>query len=291
MKTTLIRLWFAAHFFLVGASPAAAQGRVSAARETAQYVLQHFGGPAFRMEAAVLASKIETYAARHGSGFLQAVRRVGPRAFTLVEEAGVHSKQVVGVLARYGEHGATWVVARPKGMQLLLQHGEEAAIKALQSTGTQGGRRLAMMAAEGGELARIGRSPEVLDVIGRYGEPAMKFVWENKVALATTVGLVAFLANPEPFINGARDIASVVGSSAVKPLMQVPAAAVEGVARSTNWTLIFLAAGATGLFLWLLTHGYLSKWLRHEQKPPAVKEKAAAPVGVNGVLPSESRKQ
>ena len=103
------------------------QGRAAAVRETTEYLLQHFGRPAFREGAGTLARKIEVYASRHGDEFIKAVRQVGPRTFHLVEEAGVHSQQAVRVMARYGEHGATWVVARPKGMQLFLQHGEEAA--------------------------------------------------------------------------------------------------------------------------------------------------------------------
>ena len=92
----------------------------------------------------------------------------------------------------------------PKGMQLFLKHGDEAAavlvkhkgiaepileklgqpaVKALQATNTQGCRRLSMM-LESGELAKIGRSQEILDVIGRYGDRAMNFVWQHKGALA-----------------------------------------------------------------------------------------------------------
>ena len=218
------------------------------------------GGPRRRE---TFARKIETYAARHGDDFIKAVRQVGPRTFHLVEEAGVHGNKAVKVLARHGEHGAVWVVSRPKGMQLFVKHGDEAAamlvkhkaiaepvieklgkpaVKALQAANIQSGRRLAMM-LEGGELAKIGRSHELLEVVAKYGDRAMSFVWEHKAALATTVGLTAFLANPEAFINGARDITQIVGENVVKPVVQAPGLVAVEVAKGTNWTVIFLAVG------------------------------------------------
>src|SRR5271168_1406232 len=91
-----------------------ADGRTKAAQEAADYVLQRFGRQAVREGAETLARKIETYTVRHGDDFLRAVRQVGPRTFHLVEEAGVHGNQAVRVLAQHGEHGAAWVVGRPK---------------------------------------------------------------------------------------------------------------------------------------------------------------------------------
>ena len=99
----------------------------------------------------------------------------------------------------------------------------------------------------------------------RSAAGAAASVREGQLA-GTTVGLTAFLANPEAFINGAKDLAQVVGANVVRPILQVPAAAVEGVARGTNWTVIFLAAGAVGLLWWLAKHGYLQG--EPTMKPP-----------------------
>jgi hypothetical protein len=277
--------------FLAGGGPARAQGR-KVAQETADYLLQRFGREAAREGATTLARKIEIYAARHGDEFLKAVRQVGPRTFHLIDEAGAHGNQAVRVLAMHGEHGATWVVTRPKGMQLFLQHGDEAAamlvrhkgiaepvidrlgrpaIKALQATNTQSCRRLGMM-LESGEFARLGRSQEVLDVIGRYGDRAMNFVWEHKGALATAAGLTAFLANPEAFINGTAKMAQIVGENAIKPV-------VTEVARGTNWTIIFLAVGAVvfGCFAVKYFHlgDQLGQWIRAKFNVPQEAVRAA----------------
>ena len=91
----------------------------------------------------------------------------------------------------------------------------------------QNARRLVEM-LDAGELKQIGRTDQVLGVVGKYGNRGMDFVWRNKGALAVAAGLTAFLANPEPFINGTKDLAQVVGHSVVEPLAQVPAKAAEG---------------------------------------------------------------
>jgi hypothetical protein len=246
-----------------------AGGRATAIQETVEYLFGRFGRTAFREGAETLARKVEVMVTRHGDDFLKAVRQVGPRVFLLVEEARAHANQAVRAMAQFGEHGATWIVARPKAMQMVAKYGEEAAatlvkhkgvaeaiieqfgrpaLKALQVAGTQNARRLGMM-IEGGELARIGRSHELLEVVATYGDRAMTFVWQHKGALATAAGLAAFLSQPESFINGAKDMAQIVGESAIKPLMEIPGSVATEMARGTNWMIIFVCAGLAGLIL------------------------------------------
>jgi hypothetical protein len=262
-----------------------AQAKAKLAQETAEFVLRKFGREAAKDGASALARRIERAAVAHGPDVLKAVRLAGPRGLHLIEEAGAHSKQVARLLATHGEHGAVYVASRPQAMQLVLRHGEEAAAALVKSRGValpaveslgrpaigafkalgspQNVRRLAMMAADGGELARIGRTPELLAVIEKYGDKAMQFIWEHKGALAVTATLTTFLAEPEAFLNRAKDITQAV----VKPIAEVPAiAAKEGaaeVARKTNWTAIFLAVIAaltlllTARFRLLSRRGFL----------------------------------
>jgi len=248
-----------------GTPPVHADGKSKVAQEAAEYIAQKFGRQAAKEGIETLAAKIESYAARHGDGFYAAVRRVGPSAFRLVEEGGEHAPQVIRILSRFGEDGAVWVAARPRAMKLVLKHGEEAAavlakthgvaepavaalgkpaVNAFESLATgQSARRLAMMASEGGELAATGRAAELLDIIAKYGDPAMDFLWRHKGVLASGVALTSFIANPEPFISGAKDITDVLAENAVKPLAEVPATlareAAGEAARNTNWTVIF----------------------------------------------------
>jgi len=256
-------------------APVQAQGRVQAARAAAEFIVERFGRPAAREGIEVLARKIESVAARFGDEAIVAAQKVGPQFFKVVEEAGVNGGKAVRVMATHGEPGVAWVLSRPKGMQLLLQHGEEAAavlvrhqggiaepiieqfggpaVKALQAVGPQGGRRLAMMLSEG-ELAKIGRTPELLGVVARYGDRAMEFVWTHRVVLASGAALGAFLANPEPFLNGVRDITQIAADSAIKPLFEVPGKVALEAASRINWDLfgiVFLVLG-TGLLVVVL---------------------------------------
>lgn len=254
---------------LVMAGSAWADAKSRAAKEAAEYVLQRFGRGAVREGTEVLARKIETAAARHGDDVFAAVRKVGPRALPLVEEAGAHGSQAVKVLARHGEAGAI-VVARPAAMKLIAKHGDEAAsvlvkhaggvgeplveqfggagVKALASTGSQGGRRLATLLADG-DLAKMGRTQELLEIIGKYGDRAADFVWKNKGSLAVGTTLAAFLANPEPFLNTANAATQVVAENTLKPLAQTPGVFAAEVAKGTNWTVVLLAVGGVGLLL------------------------------------------
>ena len=249
------------------ASLARADIRSKAAREAAEYVLRKFGVKVAEEGTETLARRITTAAARHGDEVFAAVRRVGPKALTLADEAGEQAPRALRLLARHGDDAAVWVLKRPKGMGLVSRLGDDAAevlvkhkglaepvleqvgtpaVKALGAVGSQSGRRLAMM-AEGGELAALGHSPEVMDVIARYGDPAMDFIWRNKGPLAVGTALTAFLANPKPFIDGTTHLAGTVGDAVVKPVIQETAQAVSWLV----WTLLVfvVVVPAGGLYL------------------------------------------
>jgi len=245
-----------------------AQGRGQAARAAADFLIERFGPQAAREGVEVLARRIESLAVKHGDEVFMAVRKVGPRFFEVVEAAGANSAKAVRIMAEHGEPGVAWVLTRPNAMKLLSLHGEEAAavlvrhpggicepvieqfgapaVRALRGVGPQGGRRLAMMLSDG-ELAKIGRTPELLDVVARYGDRAMEFIWKHKFTLAGTATIAVFLANPEPFISGARDITQIAAENAVKPLFEVPGKVAQEAASRLNWDLfgfVFLVLGA-----------------------------------------------
>ncbi len=77
----------------------------------------------------------------------------------------------------------------------------QPAVRAMAALGPQGGRRLAMMSDD--------MAPGLLDVIGRYGDKAMDFIWRHKEVLAGGAALTAFLSDPEPYLNGTADLARV----------------------------------------------------------------------------------
>lgn len=254
---------------LIIAAPQVARAdlRSKAAKEAAEYVLKKFGVEVVEEGTETLSKRILTAAARHGDDAISAVRRVGPKALTLADEAGEQAPKALKLLSSHGDDAALWVLQRPKGLDLLARYGDDAAevlikhkgvaeplieglggpaVKALGAVGPQGGRRLAMM-VDGGEIAAIGRSSELMSVIAQHGDKAMNFIWKNKGPLAVGTTLTAFLANPEPFINGTNHLAGTVAENAVKPVVQEAARAVS----SLLWGLLLLVLGtvAAGAYL------------------------------------------
>ena len=243
--------------FLICPEISHAQGKVAVAREAAEYVVGRFGKEAAKEGVEGLARKIEVLALKHGDDALIAVKKVGPGTFRLVNEAGEHGLDAVKIMAKYGDD-AVWIVAKKNRIAIfakygdnageaMMKHGEiaepllesagKSAAGALNSVSTQNGRRLVMM-GEQGELTQIGRTPQLLDVVTKYGDRGMDFVWKNKASLAVAATLATFLANPEPFITGAADITKVVAENAIKPLADASSQVASEAARRINWTLV-----------------------------------------------------
>lgn len=260
----------------------AVDGKSAAAREAAEYVMSKFGRQAGQQTVEILSRKIETLAQQHGDEAIEAVKKVGPKVFRIVEGAGeAGGKKTIKLLARFGEDGAVWVVERPRGMAIFQKYGDDgaealirhcgiaepvidgiglSAVQALRAVGPQNGRRIAMM-VENGELAKIGRTSEVMTVIARYGDEAMDFIWRNKAALATTVVLSSFLADPKPYIDGVKDISKMVAETVVTPIAAVPGRVIEDVTRSINWTTVATWLIFAGALLWAARWVWRRKYL------------------------------
>jgi hypothetical protein len=161
---------------------------------------------------------------------------------------------------------------------MLARYGT-SAVGAFNAVGIQNGRRLAML-ADSGALERIGRTEELLGIVQRFGDVGAEFVYNHWQALTIGAVLVAFLAEPEKFIQGGVELSSVVAENAVKPLAEASGQAAETVAteaaRHVNWDLVILIGAATLLLLFLL-------WRRGRHRPgtPTL-FLAAAPTGPVG---------
>jgi hypothetical protein len=101
--------------------------------------------------------------------------------------------------------------------------------------------------ADGGDLAALGRTPELMQVITRHGDAAMDFIWRNKGALAVGTSLTAFLANPEAFIDGTNKFTDSMAQNVVKPVVQETARAVSSLIWAVLILIVVLPAGG----LWL----------------------------------------
>ena len=116
--------------------------------------------------------------------------------------------------------------------------------RAMAALAPRNARRLAIL-AEDGALARSGRWGELLAVIERHGDRAMDFVWRHKGALAVTTVLGAFLAEPEAFLGGGRELIGGAAQEAAQPI-----ALMAGTAAS-RWMNIARSAVVVGL-AWLV---------------------------------------
>jgi len=240
-----------------------------AIRETTEVVMRKFGKEVAEESAEAVSKRVAEAGAKFGEEGLEAIGKVGPRAFGKITiEAGEHAPQVVKLTAKYGDQ-AVWVISKPRGLAVFVKYGEEGATAimkhpgvaegAVESLGVPAAR--ALNAVSGGQARRLGmmiddgtiktgeQSAGLLDVVAKYGDKGMEFVWQHKGALAVTATLATFLKNPEPFIQGTKDL--VV--EAVKPVgMEV--------ARRTNWTPVLIAgvvicAGLFALRMWIRARG------------------------------------
>lgn len=286
--------------FLNIAAPAQAGLGSKAAGELAEFVMKKFGKQVAAEGAEKLAARLVKATARHGDDVLTAVRKVGPKAIVLADDAGANAPRVLRLLTHYGDDAAR-VLSRPKGMALFARYGDDAAsalikhpgiaeplvesmgrpaVNALGAVGARSGRRLAMM-AEGGELAALGRTPEVMGVIAKYGDPAMEFIWRHKGALAVGTALTAFLANPQPFIDGTTEITSTVAENVAKPAVVAAGNVAQEAAGFARWTLTMLVAAlAVGLGLAVST--LRKPWVRGAVKVVGKRLSKRLLVGVIG---------
>ncbi|MCS6978108.1 MAG: hypothetical protein NZM31_14025 [Gemmatales bacterium] len=213
--------------------------RTKAVQEALEFMAKKFGKEMAEEGAETVGKRLTKLAAKHGDEVVTLSRKHGPKVLNVIEEAGEHGDQVVKFVGKHGDE-AIWVVSRKDGMAIFIKYGEKAgeamvkhgsvgqrvieaagepAARALCQLSKQNGRRLAMVMDEG-VLPRSDRFGDLLIVIEKWGDKAMEFIWRNKGSLTVAAVLAAFLSDPEPFINGTRDLAEIAADSTVKPVAE-----------------------------------------------------------------------
>jgi hypothetical protein len=253
-------------------SHAAANQAARTIRETAEFVISKYGRGAAGQTVDEVAESTARAVAKHGDDALPLLRSSGHAGFEALERAGVRAPDVIRLYARRGDD-AVWVISQPSKLAIFMRHGDDAAdallkypgvadtlierygddaVKALSGLSRSSAQRLGM-ASDEGLLAATGRSGELLTVIGKYGDAAMDFIWKNKGALAVASVLATFLADPEVYIRGAKELV-------VSPVL-------EPIARGTNWTLIISAALAV-VFLPLIARSLVKARAAFKPRKP-----------------------
>lgn len=238
---------------LLAVSPAEAGIISKGIREAVEFASRKFGKEVAEEGTERLAGKMMQLAARHGDDVVAAaLKKVGPRAGKIAAEAGEHGGVALRLLAKNGD-AALPLVTRAASLKAVARYGDNAAaallkhghigetlverlgkegVEALAKVTPRNGRRLAMMAADGG------LKPELMSVVTRYGDEACDFIWRNKGALAVGTTLTVFLASPEQFMRGTQQLAETAGDVAVKPLLELP----KTIFSHINWTLLAILA-------------------------------------------------
>lgn len=203
----------------------AQSGPIKVARELAEAALRRSATAAVKQGDDV-ARQFAAKAARYGDDVAVAARKLSPKAAAVADEAGEFAPQAIRLLAKHGDD-AIAVASRPESLRLVARYGDDAAealikhpgvadpllnslgapaASALKSLGAREARRLAILQTSG-ELAALGRTDDLLQLIGRHGDKALNFIWKNKTALAATAMMTAFLADPEPYLDGSKELA------------------------------------------------------------------------------------
>jgi hypothetical protein len=242
--------------------------------ETMEFLVKRYGDDVLREGTETVAEQVTKVLATYGDEGLEAVRKVGPRGIKVIQEAGEDGLDVVKVINRYGDN-AVWVISKPKGMAMFLRYGDDGvkalikhkgiaeeiiethgklAVGVLNAIDTRGARQIAMLQKDG--VIKAGeQGDQLLNVIIKYGDKAMSFIWRNKGALGVTAVLGTFIANPEAYIEGGKELI-VEGVS--RPVTEMG----KEVARNTDWTLL----GSTGIAML----GILAIWRTLLRRPAAI---------------------
>jgi hypothetical protein len=239
------------------AAPAHAGLGSKAAGELAELIMKKFGKEVAEEGVEKLTGRLLSAAARHGDDVLVAVRKIGPKAINLADDAGENAPRVLRLLSSHGDDAAR-VLSHPQGMALFGRFGDDAvevlikhrgvgeglleglgqpAIKALGAVSPQAGRRMAMMT---NEMAASGRAAEMMGVIAKHGDTAMDFIWRHKAVLAGGAALTAFLANPEPYLNGTTKLVSTVAENGMRPAIVATGTIAQEAAAFIRWTVTIL---------------------------------------------------
>jgi len=235
----------------------------AAARRAAREVVEVFGREAMEAAEPRVARLIEAY----GDDAAKALRKVGPPGVQALERFGapglkilsrfgddgvrllaVEGDAAVAALARYGEEAVELMVRHPGvGRDLLMQFGEQALRGRLSTESVVTLNRLS------GEISKSGKTAEIFGVIEKFGDRACDFLWRNKGTIFLATVLAAFLHDPQPYLDGVKQLV-------VQPASEVA----RDAAGRTNWTVVVLVS------LGILVAGVVYRFRGVLRRPPAV---------------------
>ncbi len=156
---------------------------------------------------------------------------------------------ILELVARHGDDAARALMRHPGLAQSVIASCGAPGARALAGLRPLQARRLAML-IDDGTLSRLGRSQEVLQVIEKYGDRGLNFLWDHKGALAVGTILTAFLADPAAFLKGARELGGEAAGLVTKPVLVSASRMEDHLARSILVAIAIGVGGVAGLVGW-----------------------------------------
>lgn len=232
-KTTIIIMLFASALMVLPGEVTAKRIVWRAGREAAEQIGRRGSTRTLARLAAESPEAVARLTARYGDNGVRVVTQHGrPAMRALLEASDDAGPAVLRMIQRHGDD-AVRVAQSPAGRRILATESDtmmRAMVKTrdlsypvLRQHGTRGARAIdALSPAQSRQLIRLHREgrftasqfDELCSVIARYGDAAMRFIWNHKGALTVSAVLVAFLKDPKPFIGGAQDIAGLATEQA-----------------------------------------------------------------------------
>lgn len=231
-----------------------------AARELAEELAEQAGKKAGRGFVETASVELGRIAGTCGDESFDVIRKHGIAAYRVFQKAGddagpyltrairVHGDAALRVgqtaagrtILREGSDAAIRAVARhgDAAIPLIRQYGDDAA-EAFGNLSGLNGRRLIQAGEE--RLWTKEQLQALLEPIRMRGDRAMDFIWKNRRVLAGGVLLAAFVANPDPYLNGARKLVA-------DPIARIASGALGRIVDAIHWNLWF---GAAALLLGL----------------------------------------
>lgn len=213
----------------------------AAAKRIAREIVGAFGREAVERAEPRVARLVEEY----GDDAVRALRRAGPPAVQALETFGAAGAKIlarwgddgvrllalegdaaISLMARCGDGAIEFMIRHPGVGRDLLEHFGAQAIRAPLAT-----ESVVTLNRLADPIRRSGRAAEIFGVIERFGDRACAFLWRNKGTIFASALLAGFLADPQPYLEGVKQLV-------VQPVAGLAAGVAQEAARRTNWTAV-----------------------------------------------------
>lgn len=186
---------------------------------------------------------------KHGDEAFQFIQKNGRGSLIAIEKAGEFAPDIIRLHKKIGKK-AFYLAETKRGQTLIMQLGDEVA-EPITKLGKKSYPLLEDFGAKAVPLLKkcddvdvkklnilkkhnvISQTSEgaaILDICGKYGKKGIDYVYANKKKLLTMAVLTTFITDPEPYINGVKDLGSIAITNVAAPVAQEAA-------KSIHWNL------------------------------------------------------